>query len=343
MQGAVSNFVWSNNDKAFNRDHFGWNSDYAKLKLRGGAYAFVLSELFELGPISEASLGQVQRYHPATGFVDHVVTPAIGLLWSVGEDAIDDSLVRYLESRSDNRWVKIFARSGLNPARTFANLMSRKYPWYRPNRPGVTEFGSADYYNPSPKKPLNPPPGAPPFQFNMHMETRTFFGENAANACIGGGGEIGFRLAENWQMVGEVTGCKQTGMPKDFSGDILTYAVGPQWTTRLSSRWVTHTRFLIGGNKVTQEQLFPELKRELKEKYKGKKVFPPLGTQYTRGFDSNAFAFVTGAGVDYKLNNALLIRSAVDYSHTWNGPINDMTYGNSLRISSGLVLNMGTW
>jgi hypothetical protein len=343
MQGAVSNFIWTNSDRAFNRDTIGWNSNYLKGKLRGTAYSYALSVLFELGPLSEASLGQIQRYHPATGFVDHVVTPSVGLLWSVGEDAIDDSLIRYIEDHTENKWFRLLARSGLNPARTFANLMSRKYPWYRTNRTGVTAFNSSDYYNPAPKKPLTPPPGVPPFQFNIHFETRTFFGQNAADACVGGGSELGFRIADNWQIVGELTGCKQTGLPANFSGDVMTYAVGPQWTTRLSSRWVTHTRILVGGSKVTQEQLFPELKKELKEKYKHQKVFPPLGMQYTRGFDNNAFAMVTGTGIDYKLNNALLIRSAIDYSHTWNRDINDLSYRNSLRISSGLVLNMGTW
>jgi hypothetical protein len=343
MQGAASNFIWANNDRAFNRDHFGWNANYAKAKLRGMAYAYVLSVLFELGPVSEASLGQIQRYHPATGFVDHVVTPSIGALWSVGEDAIDNSLIRYIEEHSDNRWPRIFARAGLNPARTFANLMSRKAPWYRTNRPGVTAIVSSSYYNPSPKKPVSPPPGVAPFQFDMHMETRTFLGENGANVCVGGGSELGFRVASNWQIIGEVTGCKQTGLPDNVSGDALTYAVGPQWTTRLSSRWVTHSRFLIGGNKVTQERLYPEVRKQLKEEYKGKKVFPPLGPQYTRGYDSNAFAIVTGAGVDYKINRALVIRSGVDYSHTWNRDLNNVSYNNSLRISSGLVLSMGTW
>ena len=343
MQGAVSNFIWSNRDTAYQRDHFGWNSGYVKLKLRGAAYAWFLSMMFEIGPISEASIGQIQQYHPAQGLVDHVVTPVIGTMWSVGEDAIDNYFIRYIEERTDNRTLKILARSGLNPGHSFANLMGRRYPWYRANRPIPTFKDSYEYYEPVAKNPVNPPPGVAPFQFNIHMETRTYFGQNASPPCIGGGTEVGFRLADDWQLMGEVTGCKQTGMQPNFTGDSLTYAIGPQWTAALSPRWVTHTRVLVGGNKVNQEQVLTALENELKQMYKNQQVFPPLSNQYIRNYDNNALALMGGTAFDYKLSRALLFRSAVDYSHTWNNNINGINYRDSLRISSGLVLDMGTW
>ena len=344
IQGAVSTFIWTARDGEYAREHIGWNSGYVKSKLRAGAYAYVLSVSFELGPLSEASIGEVQRYHPANGFVDHVVTPTVGLMWSVLEDEIDDSLVRHIEKSTDNMDVKILARAFLNPSRSFANLMGHRRPWYRSNRPGPREYNSFVYYSPVEKKPVSPPPGVAPFQFNIHFEERTYFGKNASDPCVGGGGELGFRVAENWQVVGEVTGCKQTGMPPNFSGDSLTYAIGPQWTDRLSRRWVTHTRVLVGGNKVTQEQLFPDIKAALQQEYKKQhNIFPPLADQYIHDYDNNAFAVITGAGFDYKLNKALLFRSSLDYSHTWNHDINNVNYRNSLRFSSGFVLDMGTW
>ena len=343
MQGAVSNFIWSNRDTAYERDHFGWNNGYVKLKLRGAAYAYFLSLMFEIGPISEASIGQIQQYHPQQGFVDHVVTPVVGTMWSVGEDSIDNYFIRYIEEHTDNRALKILARSGLNPARSFANLMGRRYPWYRSNRPAPNSGESYEYYEPVAKNPVNPPPGIGPFQFNIHMETRTYFGKNASPPCIGGGTEVGFRLADAWQLMGEVTGCKQTGMQPNFTGDSLTYAIGPQWTATLSSRWVTHARVLVGGNKVSQEQVIPALRNELNQLYADKNVFPPLANQYIRDYDNNALALVGGTAFDYKLSRALLFRSAVDYSHTWNHDINNLNYRDSLRVSSGLVLNMGTW
>jgi hypothetical protein len=344
IQGSVSTFIWTARDGEYAHEHIGWNSGYVKSKLRAGAYAYVLSVSFELGPLSEASLGEIQRYHPANGFVDHVVTPTVGLMWSVLEDGIDDSLVRHIEESTDNRDVKILARTFLNPSRSFANLMGRRRPWERTNRPGPSEYNSFAYYSPVEKKEVSPPAGVAPFQFTMHFEERTYFGKNASDPCVGGGAELGFRVADNWQVVGEVTGCKQTGMPPNFSGDSLTYAIGPQWTGRLSSRWVTHTRVLVGGNKVTQEQLFPDIKAALQQEYKNQhNIFPPLADQYIHDYDNNAFAVITGAGFDFKLNKALLFRSSLDYSHTWNHAINGVNYRDSLQFSSGLVLNMGTW
>jgi hypothetical protein len=342
MQGAVSSFIWTNRDPAYNKDHISWTADYVKQKLRAGAYSYVLSVIFELGPISEASIGQIQKYPPANGFVDHVVTPTVGAIWATSEDAIDDTLVRYIEQHTDSRVAKILARSTLNPARTFANLMSRKYPWYRTNRPVPTSRNSFAYYEPAPKQPVSPPPGVAAFQFNMHMETRTYFGKNAADPCIGGGAELAFRVANSWQIVGEVTGCKQTGMPPNVNGDALTYAAGPQWTGRLSPRWAAHSRFLVGGTKVTQEQTFPTLKRELLATGK-RDEYPPLDAQFTHTFDSNALALITGGGFDFKFSKALSFRSALDYSYAWNEALNQVNYRNSLRFSSGLVLNMGTW
>ncbi len=343
MQGAVSSFIWSNRDAAFNREHIGWNSGYAKAKLRSGAFAYALSLMFEIGPVSEASIGQIQRYKPATGVVDHVITPSVGLMWSAGEDAVDDSLVRYIEEHSDNVTAKTLARSVLNPARSFANLMAWKYPWYRTNRPGASAENSFGYFAPAPKDPVVAPKGVPPFQFNLHFETRRYFGKNASDPCLGGGAELGFRLSDSWQIVGEVTGCKQTGMQPNFSGDSLTYAAGPQWTSRVSERWVTHTRLLLGGNKVAQEQVFPQLRQELLQQYGTEEVFPPLADKYIHDYDNNAFAVVTGAGFDYKLNRALSFHSALDYSHTWNREINGVNYRDSLRFSSGIVLSMGVW
>ena len=53
------------------------NSMYWKSRLRATAFSWVYSTLFEIGPISEASLGNVQREYPEVGFVDHVWTPVL--------------------------------------------------------------------------------------------------------------------------------------------------------------------------------------------------------------------------------------------------------------------------
>ena len=343
MQGAVSGAIWSNNDRAYKDVYFSSDKRYWKEKLRGAAFAYVYSVQFEIGPISEASLGNVQSYYPAQGFVDHVVTPVVGTGWSIGEDVIDRYLIVPIEMRSTGRWPKIFARSFLNPARTFANMMSADYPWYRNNRPGVTAYESASYYNtPAIQKP-NPPPGVAPFEFHAVAIAKTYMGANSLGSCIGGGAGVGIRLADEWQLVTDVNGCKMTNLATNFSGDSLTYQIGPRWVSQRSQRLIPHAQFLVGGNKITQEYLDPEKKRLWDLAKAGKHFFPPPYSAFAVSWDSNAVALTTGAGVDWKFNNALMLRTALDYQRTWNGNINDISYRNSLQLTSGIVLNMGTW
>src|SRR3954453_24105158 len=81
MQGAVSGYLWTQNDRSYRDIQFGQNRRYWKGKLRGAAYSFIYSVLFETGPLSEASIGNIQADYPQQGFVAHVVTPVIGLGW----------------------------------------------------------------------------------------------------------------------------------------------------------------------------------------------------------------------------------------------------------------------
>jgi hypothetical protein len=349
MQGAVSDFIWANNDHAYKDVYFSRDKQYWKEKLRGGAFSYVYSVQFEIGPISEASIGGMQSYYPAQGFVDHVVTPVIGMGWAIGEDAIDRYLVRYVEAQTGNRWIKLLARGTLNPARSFANILGGKSPWYRTNRPGVTSSNAVAYYQPVPvQQKVSPPPGVAPFEFKADSVIRTYLGSNSLGSCVGGGAGVALRIAKKWQIASDVNGCKMTNLPPNASGDSLTYVIGPRWTSQLSPRWLTHAQVLMGGTKVTQEQIDPEKKRATEESMKelGKKginVWPPPYSQFAHSWDSNAFAIVASVGVDLKFNHALSLRTALDYSHAWNRDLNNINYRNSLQFSSGLVLNMGTW
>jgi hypothetical protein len=351
MQGAVSSFIWSNNDPAYQKVYFSQDSMYWKERLRSAAFAYVLSAQFEIGPASEASLGNLQSYYPATGFVDHVVTPIVGMGWSIGEDALDRYVIRSFEGRTDSRVLRVLARSMLNPARSFANLMGGKYPWYRTNRPAPSAYDSASYFMAGLARKPEPPPGVAPFEFHADGLFRTYVGAGAVGACVGGSAGVGLRVAREWQIVTDVSGCKMTDVPyktgygsfTDTSGDSLTYVVGPRWTRQQSERWSTHAQFLVGGNKVTQQHLDPEKEHVTYEVMKDKDVWPPPYNQFAHSWDSNAVAIVAGAGVDMKFNNALKLRMALDYAHTWNRDLNDISYRNSLQFKTGLVLQMGTW
>jgi hypothetical protein len=116
-------------------------------RLRAFGFAWAFSEQFEVGPLSEASLGQIQRCCCAYDLVDHVITPTAGLGWLVGEDIIDKHVVRKIEDRTRNRAIRIIsiARVGLNPPESFANVLAFDPPWHRDNRPGIRNYDGEFY------------------------------------------------------------------------------------------------------------------------------------------------------------------------------------------------------
>src|SRR5436190_9532446 len=76
IQGSVANFIFIQNDKAqFRYAQFGKNRDYWKSRLRALAFSSAYSAQFEIGPISEASIGAIQSQYPQQGLVDLVAPP----------------------------------------------------------------------------------------------------------------------------------------------------------------------------------------------------------------------------------------------------------------------------
>ncbi len=57
---------------------FGRDSRYWRSRLKAMGVAWACSTWLEIGPVSEASLGNIQSRRPQQGFVDHVVTPMVG-------------------------------------------------------------------------------------------------------------------------------------------------------------------------------------------------------------------------------------------------------------------------
>jgi hypothetical protein len=141
MQGAVSGYIQIQNDpKGINLELDLRNKQYWKSRMKAMAWAAVWSTQFELGPISEASLGNVglkpskKSQHPMA-YVDLVVTPVFGVAWLVGEDLLDRYVIRFIESKIKYRPLRILARSFLNPTRSFANMHRGKLFWHRDDRP----------------------------------------------------------------------------------------------------------------------------------------------------------------------------------------------------------------
>lgn len=140
MMGAVSGYIQIQNDPEGAVQEIGANRKYVISRLKALGWATAYSTQFELGPISEASIGNVgirptRKAKNPMAFVDLVVTPTLGTALIVGEDALDKYVINRIEHRTSNRLVRVLARGFLNPCRSFANLMRMKWMWYRENRP----------------------------------------------------------------------------------------------------------------------------------------------------------------------------------------------------------------
>jgi len=135
MQGSLLGFVYVQNDPRAARARFGRDAAYWRSRLKAVAWSAAWSTQFEIGPVSQASIGNVGLHGKQT-WIDLVVTPAGGAVWLVAEDALDRFVVRRVESRTDNLLLRIAARMLLNPTRSSANLLRFRKPWYR-ERPSL--------------------------------------------------------------------------------------------------------------------------------------------------------------------------------------------------------------
>lgn len=340
MQGAVAGRLWLLHDRRYRRAEFGGSADYWKGKLRAAAFAWAFSEQFEIGPLSEASIGHIQKDFPQQGFVDHVVTPTVGLGWMVAEDTLDRYLIKRIEARTHNMAARIVARTLLNPARSFANVMDWRAPWYRDSREGILTYTppATEIRTIAAARASEPEREVAPFEFTATAGARQL----GDGACVGGGAEGAYRVAPDWQVVLAVNGCKRIGDGANVSGDALVYQLGPRWTPMASGKWSPFAHLLVGGMKMTQEVMDPAEKQLVLDA--NKNLDPMLDytlhSKYTTQQESNSLAVTAGVGVDYKLNQAVAIRVAsFEYLRADRGIAN----GSGFQMATGMVLLWGTW
>jgi len=344
MQGAVAGFLFVQNDRKYRAVEFGKNRQYWKSRLRAAAFAWVYSEQFEIGPLSEASIGNIQAFFPQQGFVDQVATPAIGLAWIIAEDSMDRYIIERIEARTHNPYVRLLVRGGLNPARSMANLIALRVPWHRDTRPGVWESPRPASEHPSPEN--SSPLAVAPFEFLATTRVEKYFGTASRGVCIGGGGSAAFRVATHWQIVGDVSGCKLSSFGANLSGDSLTYLIGPRWTAAPFKRWEPYTQILVGGRTLTHEEIDPAKKAHLEATaaQEGKQLSFPDHYLYTRQSEITRLTVSAHAGLDVRLTSAIAIRVAdVGYKHSWHSSLDGINYSNDLQLTSGLILRFGTW
>lgn len=127
MQGSMTGFIYAQNHDRIKKQTFNESKQYWKDRAKALLWSAAWSTNWELGPISQSTLGNVGLYGKQ-GYVDLVITPTVGTAWMITEEALDRYIIRHAEG---NLAARIILRTVLNPTRSVANVLRFKKPWYR--------------------------------------------------------------------------------------------------------------------------------------------------------------------------------------------------------------------
>jgi hypothetical protein len=135
IHGAAAGFVFLKHDPRSGKEQFGLSAGYWKTRWRPTVFAALYSVQFEVGPLSEASIGNVGMHPNTTGWVDYVVTPLGAMAFLVAEDAADRYVVRWAEEHVSNKVLRGSLRIFFGPSQALANMAMGHMPWHRESRP----------------------------------------------------------------------------------------------------------------------------------------------------------------------------------------------------------------
>jgi hypothetical protein len=367
LEGSIFGYILRQNDPKYQNVQWGDGRDYFVILLRSLAWSAVWHTQWKIGPISEASIGNVML-HASPGFITLVDTPTLGALTMIAEDAADRYLIMGLENRTTNRMVIILARTFLNPGRTFAYIMAFQVPWRRDARIGLFRGDDYEvrkelvnaYKNGSGGKPfvfvrrpsdassvefVHNFPKEAPIELSAYPYYESFLG---GGSCVGGGGSGAARVRPTLQIVVEVNGCLIMHFPaSNQSGDSLFYGAGPRWTPRASQRFSPYAQFLFGGRKVTYEVDNDGLHQQLlKEWNDGNGSLPhyPKRSDWSVETADNGVSVAAGAGMDVVFTRAFAWRVInLEYTHTWMRDVDMIHPQNGIRVTTEAVLRIGSW
>ena len=366
LNGGIYGFIAQQNDPLYRKVEWGDGRIYWMARLRALGFAAIASTQWTLGPLSEASLGNVQL-HASPGFIDLVQTPGLGVLEMMGEDMLDRYVVIPLENHTANPWLLLAGRSLCNPARSFATLMSLHFGWQRENRPGL--FGEnhakrkelvGEYKRGLISAPFGPHTseqkaamnqaveGSHPKEAPIELQTYAVY-ESFLNGrnCLGGGGQGAARVSPAWQVVTEVNGCMVVHTPTNESADSVTFAAGPRWTPHASHRFSPFVQMLFGGRRLTYEVVNTFLRDSLLSAWDdGKGTLPhyPKRSDYQVQYQALGFNLTMGGGFDASFGRAFAWRVLdLNYSHSWMPDVHSIDASNGLQVRTGVVLRIGNW
>ncbi len=362
IEGSIFGYIERQNDPRYRKVQWGDGREYYMSLLHSLAYSAIWHTQWKIGPASEASIGNVML-HASPGFITLADTPTLGTVEMIGEDAADRYLIMGLENRTANRALIALTRSFLNPGRSFANVMAFRMPWYRVNRIGLggEEFRMRKEllaeYRAGGERPfeyvrLPQPEDDREYPKEADIELTAFpVYENllgTGHSCVGGGGSGASRVNPSFQLVGEVSGCLIMHMPaSNQSADSLFYGGGVRWTPLAAHRVSPYAQIMFGGKKVTYETDDHALRKKLMAEWNdGNGTLPhyPKRSDWSVEVATNGPALGFGGGFDVVVARPFAWRLLnVEYTHAWMGDVAMIQPQNTLRITTGAVLRMGTW
>lgn len=142
MMGAITGFMWIQNDPKGMAVDFGNNREYWHSRLVSMVYSAAYSFEWKFGPFGEAGVGHngdhaTDVVHGVvqndTGDVELITTPVGGFGWTIAEDILDKYVVQRIEEKPRGPFP-LLLMSFLTPARATANIFRFRPPWYRDGR-----------------------------------------------------------------------------------------------------------------------------------------------------------------------------------------------------------------
>jgi hypothetical protein len=129
IHGAAAGYIWLDHEPGSHDPSLGFSKAYWASRARASAWAAAYSLQFEIGPLSEASIGNVGMRPGTTGWIDHVMTPVGAFGFMVAEDLVQRHVVTRIESWTENRLIRTVSRTILTPSRTLSYAAQGRMPW----------------------------------------------------------------------------------------------------------------------------------------------------------------------------------------------------------------------
>ena len=128
---------------------------------------------------------------------------------------------------------------------------------------------------------------------------------------------------------------------------IRTTSIPRQLPLSCLRRWSPFAELLFGGRKVTYEVDNPELENKLLSEWNdGSGTLPhyPKRSDWSTQVASNGPSLAAGGGIDVIVTRPFAWRLInIQYIHSWMGGVDHNHPDNGFRITTEVVLRVGTW